>query len=255
MSTSFYSSTSTTITASLPSYNKRLFLSTTISEGEPPHKKQRNMSTLRRTHSYLSLTDLPNQPQQSMYMTPTRGRCRGRKLSISPPANGDFRASLEASMALSLAPITDPYNSQQKRARPAPPAPVASTSSASCATSSHPVYSSAPRVSSPLCPSSRPSSNTSPFSRPRKGKGEPDLHRIAIQTCMRSTSEGQKVLNMGPRIAMSIANATRELERIVTEQGMESRPADEDVIMGDSTAEPWVSVSKGDDWEMIHCGA
>ncbi|KAK0470173.1 uncharacterized protein EV420DRAFT_1498792 [Desarmillaria tabescens] len=263
MSTSFCSFTSTTTTAPLPSYNKRLFPSssttTTISEGEPPYKKQRNMSSLRRTHSYLSLTDLPNQQQQSIYIAPTRGRCRGRKLSMAPPANADFRASLEASMALSLAPITDPYNTQQKRARPAPPAPVASTStttsSGSCATPSHPVYSSAPRVSSPLSPSSRPSSYTTPFSRPRKGKGEPDLHRIAIQTCMRSTTEGQKVLNMGPRIAMSIANATRELERIVTEQGMESRASDEDIVMRDSTAEPWVNVSRSDDWEMIHCGA
>lgn len=63
---------------------------------------------------------------------------------------------------------------------------------------------------------------------------------------------------MGPRIAMSIANATRELERIVTEGGMDSfekRAADDDVIMGDSMAEPWVNVSRGDDWEMIHCGA
>ncbi len=251
MTTSFTSFTSTTITAPLPSYNKRLISYSTISEGEPPHKKQRNMSSLRRTHSYLSLTDLPNQPQQSMYMAPTRGRCRGRKVSMAPPAGGDFRACLEASMALSLAPITDPYNFQQKRARPAPPAPVASTS---CATVSHPVYSSAPRVSSPLSPSSRPSSYSSPFSRPRKGKGEPDLHRIAITTCMRSTSEGQKVLNMGPRIAMSIANATRELERMVTEGGMESR-TDDDIVMGDSTAEPWVNVSRSDDWEMIHCGA
>ncbi|KAK0214001.1 hypothetical protein IW262DRAFT_1407970 [Armillaria fumosa] len=249
MTTSFASFTSTA-TAPLPSYNKHLISYSTISEGEPPLKKQRNMSNLRRTHSYISLTDLPNQPQQSMYIAPTRGRCRGRKVSMAPPA-GDFRACLEASMALSLAPITDPYNLQQKRARPAPPAPVASMP---CATTTHPVYSSAPRVSSPLSPSSRPSSYSSPFSRTKKGKGEPDLHRIAITACIRSTPEGQKILNMGPRIAMSIENATRELERIVTEGGMESR-TDNDIVMGDSTAEPWVSVSRSDDWEMIHCGA
>ncbi|KAK0492999.1 hypothetical protein EDD18DRAFT_1408575 [Armillaria luteobubalina] len=208
------------------------------------------MSSLRRTHSFLSLTDLPSQPQHSMYMAPTRGRSRGRKVSMAPPAGGDFRACLEASIALSLTPITDPYNLQQKRARPAPPAPVATTS---CAATTHPVYSSVPRVSSPLSPSSRPS-YSSLFLRPRTGKGEPDLHRIAITTCMRSTPEGQKVLTMGPRVAMSIANATWELEQIVTEGGMEL-PTDSDIDMDDLTAEPWANVSRSDDWEMIHCGA
>lgn len=71
---------------------------------------------------------------------------------------------------------------------------------------------------------------------------------------MRSTSEGQKVLNMGPRIAMSIVNATRELEQIVTEGGMEVR-TDNDIVMGDLTAVPWVNVLRSDDGEMIHCGA
>ncbi|KAK0197693.1 hypothetical protein F5146DRAFT_1130554 [Armillaria mellea] len=156
---------------------------------------------LKRTHSYLSLTDLPNQSMDA----PTRGRCRRRKDSIAPPVGGDFRACLEASMSLSLAPIMDPYNFQQKRARPAPPPLVAS---ASFTTVSHPVYSSAPRVSSPLSPALHATSSSSPFSRPRKGKGEPDLRRIAITTCMQSW------------IALSIANATHELERIVTE-GME----------------------------------
>ncbi|KAK0209416.1 hypothetical protein IW262DRAFT_1468981 [Armillaria fumosa] len=138
---------------------------------------------------------------------------------MAPPA-GDFRACLEASMAQSLAPITDPYNFRQKRAHPAPPAPVVSTF---FATTARPVYSSVPRISSPLSPSSRTSSYPSPFSRPRKSlRGEPDLHRIAIITCLRSTPEGRMVLNMDPHVAMSIANATRELERIVAEGGMES---------------------------------
>ncbi|KAK0193443.1 hypothetical protein F5146DRAFT_1030685 [Armillaria mellea] len=213
MTTSFTSFTSTTITAPLPSYNKRLISYSTISEGEPPHKKQRNMSSLRRTHSYLSLTDLPNQPQQSMYMAPTRGRCRGRKVSMAPPAG--WR----------LPSLSGGVDGPEPRAYygPLQSSAEASASSAACSSRVHVLRHCPPR------------------------KGEPDLHRIAITTCMRS-------LTMGPRIAMSIANATRELERMVTEGGMDSR-TDDDIVMGDSTAEPWINVSRGDDWEMIHCGA
>ncbi len=53
---------------------------------------------------------------------------------------------------------------------------------------------------------------------------------------------------------MSIVNATRELEQIVTEGGMEVR-TDNDIVMGDLTAVPWVNVLRSDDGEMIHCGA
>ncbi|KAK0484211.1 hypothetical protein EDD18DRAFT_1198617 [Armillaria luteobubalina] len=228
MTMSFVTFTLTTITVSLPSYNKRLISYSTISEGEPPHKKP-NMSSLWRTHSFLSLMDLPNQPQHLMYMVPTWGQSQGQKVSMAPPAGGNFWACLEASIALSLTPITDPYNLQQKRACPAPPAPVATTS---CAATTHPVYSSAPCVSSPLSPSSCPS-YSSVFLHLRTGKGEPDLRQIAITTCMRSTPKGQKVLSMGPHVTMSIVNATWELEQIVTKGGMEL----------------------SDDWEMIHCGA
>ncbi|KAK0204717.1 hypothetical protein DFS33DRAFT_1322262 [Desarmillaria ectypa] len=211
------------------------------------------MSGLRRTHSFLSLSDLPQQQdqQQSMYMPQSRGRgrARGRKMSMSP-AEGDFRACLEASIASSLAPISRPYSGAQ-RSHASSPERIASNS----------YYSSAPRVSSPLCPSRRPSFIfTSSATRPRKGKCEPDLHRIAIQTCMRSTSEGQKILTMGPRLAMNIAHATRELERIVKERGLEifDKRIEEDITMVESTTKPWINVSgerTGDDWEMINCGA
>ncbi|KAK0469875.1 uncharacterized protein EV420DRAFT_1497233 [Desarmillaria tabescens] len=247
------------VISSFPTCNKRLFSTSDITpatpEDEPPYKKQckrASMSGLRRTRSFLSLSDLPRQEdlQQSMYLPQSRGRSRGRgrKMSMSL-AEGDFRACLEASIASSLAPITHPYSSAQ-RPHAFSPERIASSS-----------YTSAPRVSSPLCPSRRPSFIfTSSTPRPRKGKCEPDLHRIAIQTCMRSTSEGQKILAMGPRLAMNIVYATRELERMVKERGLEifDKRIEEDITMVDSTTEPWINVSgerTGDDWEMINCGA
>ncbi|KAG7451083.1 uncharacterized protein BT62DRAFT_926732 [Guyanagaster necrorhizus] len=237
------------------SCNKRLFSSSGITtathQDEPPYKKQCRktpMSGLRRTHSFLSLTDLPQQQQdqqQSPYLPQSRGRCCERKMSISP-AGRDFRACLETSIASSLAPISHPYSGIQQSQ---------SSSPESIPSSSY--YTSAPRVSSPLRPSRPPSfiftSSTTP---PRKGKCEPDLHRIAIQACMRSTSDGLKVLTMGPRLAMSIVHATRELERMVTERGLEifDNRQEEDIIMTDSTAEPWINMERtSDDWEMVNC--
>ncbi|KAK0223131.1 hypothetical protein IW262DRAFT_1364801 [Armillaria fumosa] len=252
----------TSIPSATPSFsvrNKRPFSSSDIApatpEDEPPCKKycQRiSMSGLRRTYSFLSLSDLPQQQDQqpSLYMPQSRGRGqgRGRKMSMSP-SGGDFHACLEASIASNLAPISHPYGSGQR-----------SRTSSSEQTLSN-SYTSAPRVSSPLCPSRRPSFIfTSSTTRPRRGKCEPDLHRIAIQACMRTTSEGQKILTMGPRLAMSIAHATQELERIIKERGLDifDQTIDEDVTMVESTAEPWINVSSersGDDWEMINCGA
>ena len=51
---------------------------------------------------------------------------------------------------------------------------------------------------------------------------------------MRATSEGQKILNMGPRLAVGILNATRELERLLLEGELRDRSATtEDVVMED----------------------
>lgn len=59
---------------------------------------------------------------------------------------------------------------------------------------------------------------------------------------------------------MNIAHATRELERIVKERGLDifDQRIEEDITMVESTTEPWINVSSerpGDDWEMINCGA
>ena len=66
---------------------------------------------------------------------------------------------------------------------------------------------------------------------------------------MRSSPEGQKILHMGPRLAFSIYNATRELERIVASQ----RDGEGDIYMGDTEqllSTSWVVLPQ-DDWEMV----
>jgi len=73
---------------------------------------------------------------------------------------------------------------------------------------------------------------------------------------MRCSPEGQKILLMGPRLALSILTATRELEKIVAQQTLDADR--EDVAMSDVGGGPlansWVFVP-GEDWEMVDCGA
>ena len=74
---------------------------------------------------------------------------------------------------------------------------------------------------------------------------------------MRMSPEGQKILHMGPRLAFSIYNATKELEKIVASQ----RDYEGDIDMRDgevTLTSSWVAVSGtvgGDDWEMLDCAS
>jgi hypothetical protein len=92
---------------------------------------------------------------------------------------------------------------------------------------------------------------------------------------MRGSPEGLRILHMGPRLALSIMDATKQLEQIVADQL--DRDKEGDVVMGDSTSTTttatmvggfvsgtslampvltasWVVV-KGEDWEMVDCAA
>ena len=82
------------------------------------------------------------------------------------------------------------------------------------------------RTTSPLAPTRKLLPPRASFPR---SKPEPDLYRTALKARMRSSPEGEKILRMGPRLAIAILSATRELERIV------SAHEDDDVTMGDET--------------------
>lgn len=71
------------------------------------------------------------------------------------------------------------------------------------------------RTSSPLSPTQKLLPPRASFPR---SKPEPDLYRIAIKARMQCSPEGAKILRMGPRIAVSILAATRDLEMLVSTQ-------------------------------------
>ncbi|KAI0690644.1 hypothetical protein BC835DRAFT_1407484 [Cytidiella melzeri] len=103
------------------------------------------------------------------------------------------------------------------------------------------------RTSSPLAPTR---SVLPPRTHFPRSKAEPDLYRVAIIGRMRMSAEGQKILHMGPRLAMSIYTATRDLEQIVANQS----DYDGDVNMtgdgGQVLSTSWVVVPQ-EDWEMV----
>ena len=124
-----------------------------------------------------------------------------------------------------------------------------------------------PPVSTPLPPfrHSPPLASKPSIMPPRtcfpRSKPEPDLYRVAITTRMRMSPEGRKILYMGPRLALSMYTANRELERslqmatndlerIVASQ----REVDGDIVMTEDVGQPWVVLPQ-EDWEMVDCAA
>ncbi|KAF9443499.1 hypothetical protein P691DRAFT_797347 [Macrolepiota fuliginosa MF-IS2] len=272
--------------------------STSLSASPRPTKAPRTSAMgLRRTESYLTL---PSIASTSVAIVSAQGFC---KSSQSQPSTVPYQQSLQyykdqrqrrkaATRAnWSSEPITirtrlehtysQPQAQHSTTASTSPPpsrsrsltrtatlldvttrATDESISSTSESTST-PAHFRAPpsfRASSPLSPKRHllPGRPVFPRSKP-----EPDLYRLAIKTCMRCSPEGQKILRMGPRLALSILTATQDLERIVAEQ--ESR---EDAMMEDrsvtNSEEPsgpsltlsnsWVDV-RHEDWEMVDCSA
>nr|VWO95892.1 Urease (EC (Urea amidohydrolase) [Ganoderma boninense] len=185
---------------------------------------------LRRTGSYLSLADM-----QAPDYAPLYGRDGPTKdyTGVDSLVIGHYDARM------------------RKRRTPPCRAPVVHATPASTQSHSSPAphirlsssrhTPSRPRRSSPLAPvqhavPERPSL-------PNTKKREPDLYRTAIETRMRLSPVGRNILNMGPRIAMSIFTATEALESLVAAQRDWDMP---DVAVEAS----WVDVCP-DDWEMV----
>lgn len=105
-----------------------------------------------------------------------------------------------------------------------------------------------PRLTSPLSPSRSPRPSRPSFPR---SKPEPDLYRKALTTSMKGSPEGQKILRMGPRLAVSMMSATMDLERLVASAAGDDADAEGDaegdVTMHDATT----SCGALDDWEMV----
>ncbi|TFK94010.1 hypothetical protein K466DRAFT_36850 [Polyporus arcularius HHB13444] len=183
---------------------------------------------LRRTGSYLCLADM-----QAAEYTPLYGR------------NGPTK-SYTASDSL----VIGQYDARMRKRRAASPRSLSiQTPSASKMLSSHLILTSRrtlpkPRRSSLLAPvqKSLPERPSLPCAKKR----EPDLYRTAIQTRMRLSPVGRNILEMGPRIAMSMSviTATEALENLVAAHG--------DCDMPDMPAlsASWVDLGQ-EDWEMV----
>ncbi|KIJ67032.1 hypothetical protein HYDPIDRAFT_174300 [Hydnomerulius pinastri MD-312] len=183
----------------------------TSSFSEPVPRKTSRM-TLRRTESFLSLSDYHDENQTEsgsfLYLTP----------SPSPHVVPYNRTLLY-------------YKEQRERhklGRNRPeftlsPSPTKAPLPKRATRMSKP-HSAVPslRTTSPLAPQRKLLPPRASFPR---SKPEPDLYRVAIKANMRSSPEGEKILRMGPRLAVSILSATRELERIV------SAHEDDDITM------------------------
>lgn len=239
------------------------------------------MGALRRTESYIVLPVVDNHSAPSTSTTPASS-CKQE--SSSSPLTLPYHRTLrfykeqrdrrKALLNRTLEPITirtrlevtlsQPPNrvyNPQSKVTPrvaASPSNYASTPRScakprSCPTP--PTIPTSARVSSPLAPTRTPLPGRPVFPRSRP---EPDLYRKAITTRMKSSAEGQKILHMGPRLAMSIMTATRELERIVAAQDEREKGNSTDVAMGDATTPtaPVITTStwfvvNGEDWEMV----
>ena len=125
-----------------------------------------------------------------------------------------------------------------------------------------------PKTPSPLSGLQQTSYETYRPSFPRS-KPQPDLYKLAITAHMRSSFQIQQEreialdqqrrqqldagFRIGSPLALSIMNATRDLEVLVASQHHQ-RDADGDVPMADCPSSSWVAVGlPADDWEMVDC--
>ncbi|KII89664.1 hypothetical protein PLICRDRAFT_39792 [Plicaturopsis crispa FD-325 SS-3] len=197
---------------------------------------------LRRTESFIQLPGLQNEPTSFPRTSIDTKDCLSpipyhRTLRYYKDQRERCKRNLDRTRCESFITFTSSPPSR-RLAPPKPTPPQSQSAMAHC------------RATSPLTPNQKtlPPRPTFPRSKPA-----PDLYRVAITTRMRDSPEGRKILHMGPRLALSILTATRELERIVAAR--QKREAEAEVSMADGVlSNSWVVVP-GEDWEMVDCGA
>ena len=202
---------------------------------------------LRRTESFLSLSDYNDESQfeggSFLHMTstppPPLPPLPSPRIALPSRARLPYREQRETTKLgrkraeFTIAPTSSPSGTSiPKRGSRVAPKPQSQSAA-------HHI-----RTTSPLAPTRKLLPPRAAFPR---SKPEPDLYRVALKGRMRSSPEGEQILRMGPRLAIAILSATRELERIV------SSHEDDDVMMGDET-EPtrW---GLGRDMLAVPCGA
>ncbi|PCH42300.1 hypothetical protein WOLCODRAFT_25280 [Wolfiporia cocos MD-104 SS10] len=220
----------------------------TFTAPPPPQKAAR---TLRRTGSYLSLEAMQAAEETTLYGRAGAPQPKERLTNV--PSTRSLRHYKEERERRKASLRSTPTVIQTPSTSTPPPPPVPSASPCMAAPR--------PRTSSPLAPKQTALPARAAFPR---SKPQPDLYRMAITTRMRMSPEGRKILYMGPRLALSMYTANRELEKSLFSATNEleqivaaQRETDNDVVMADtdgSLAKSWVVVPQ-EDWEMIDCSA
>ncbi|KAG2140156.1 hypothetical protein DEU56DRAFT_798976 [Suillus clintonianus] len=192
-----------------------------------PYPPQTTRMSLRRTASFLSLSDYESDEDSLSQSGPSSYSVYAKVQTPVVPYNRTLchykeqRERRKAVLSRSRAEFTisPPSTKQPAKATIHIPKPRQPTKQMAGL-----------RTSSPLSPTQKLLPPRASFPR---SKPEPDLYRIAIKARMRCSPEGAKILRMGPRMAVSILAATRDLEMLV------------------STHE----VNFNDDWDMLDCSA
>ncbi|KAI0078786.1 hypothetical protein K474DRAFT_1683610 [Panus rudis PR-1116 ss-1] len=202
--------------------------------------------TLRRTGSYISLTDM--QAADNAHHLPRVGTCASQvasEYSAVPYTRSMRHYKEQRDRRKALARTTNEPQPVFTITPVSIPAPTPKPAKVAVATTPF----SRPRSNSPLSPVQQ---SLPPRTHYPRSKPEPDLYRVAITTRMRMSPTGQKILHMGPRLALSIHAATQELERIVAAHQLD---LDGDVNMSGGNGVPSMSTSwivvPPEDWEMI----
>ncbi|KAG1841127.1 hypothetical protein DFJ58DRAFT_907761 [Suillus subalutaceus] len=194
---------------------------TRTSSFSQPYPSQSSRMSLRRTASFLSLSDYDGDEDTSLQSGPFSSSIYAKTQPPVVPYNRTLYHYKEQrerrKAALSRNRPDSPLNNTNNLQLPKPRSPHKQIVGL--------------RTSSPLSPTPKLLPPRASFPR---SKPEPDLYRIAIRTRMRCSPEGAKILRMGPRMAVSILAATRDLEMLVSTRTV---------------------MNYSDDWEMLDCSA
>ncbi|KAL4062269.1 hypothetical protein V8B97DRAFT_381637 [Scleroderma yunnanense] len=215
-----------------------------------PLPRKSSRMNLRRTESFLSFSDCSDEePGSFLHLSPAPppGLSYTRIVPYSKEHREKHRPGSKSRPEFTIG-SSPPHSNPSKppKKRPAQPSSLAPSASAN---------KDSVRKTSPLAPARKVLPPRASFPR---SKPEPDLYRVAIKKRMENSPEGEKILRMGPRPAVAILTAMRELERIVSAAGYE----DDDVVMVDDIPRP--PSSAGRYWRvthaprgqgMVHCGA
>ena len=194
----------------------------------PPLRHKSSRMALRRTQSFLSLSDYsecgsflhlsPSDPPSAPSNTRSVAYCREHRERFKPGG--------KSTPEFIIGSLPSPPKQPKKQCTQTS---ILSAPSASATRE---------RKTSPLAPTRKVLPPRASFPR---SKPKPDLYRTAIKKRMANSPDGEKILCMGPRPTVAILTTIRELEHIVSA----ARYDDDDIVMADDIPGPPSTATTG----------